>query len=172
MRYVRAAYQLSKGAHRNQKRDGGRRYFDHPREVALILMKELKIGDWKVIVLGLLYDTLEDSFLMSPWVLEKIFGADVAISVRRLTKEDKEGYLDRLRTFGTSRDLMVKLVDRLHNLRTLSSCSKEKRRKQIAETRTEYLSLADRLIIMLPAEEKWRGIYIKEQIESLCRKFN
>src|SRR3990170_8757988 len=78
MRYVRAAYQLSKGAHRNQKRDGGRRYFDHPREVALILMKELKIGDWKVIVLGLLYDTLEDSFLMSPWVLEKIFGADVA----------------------------------------------------------------------------------------------
>ncbi len=131
-------------------------------------MQELGIAEWETIVVALLHDALEDSFLLIPEVFERIFGASVALSLRRLQKEPREGYYERLRTMGTARDLLVKLADRLHNLRTLGECTQEKQCRVVRDTRERIIPLAGRLIEELPDAEKWRGEYLRDEIQKLC----
>jgi GTP diphosphokinase / guanosine-3',5'-bis(diphosphate) 3'-diphosphatase len=169
---IEGAYRMAKEAHRKQKRDDGSRYFDHPRRVSLILMIELKIGDWESCVSCLLHDVREDSFMLQAWTIRRLFGKEVLRSLGLLTKDPKEGYLDRLIHFGEIRDWIVKLCDRLDNMRTLEGCPPEKRQKQVDETRKHYLPLADDLIEKLPEGQKWRGIYLKKEIELCCDRWD
>lgn len=165
---VEAAYEISKSGHRTQTRKGGERYFNHPRAVAIILLVELMVEDWRAVVVGLLHDIREDTCLLSPWAIEKLFGVEVLRDLQLLTKIPKEGYLARLQLFGGNMTMLVKLADRLHNVRTLGSCPLEHIVKQLRETREHYLPLANLLIDRLPPNEKWRGEYLRREIEKAC----
>lgn len=170
IREIQTAYQFAKYAHRYQERADGRRYFDHPREVALILLRELNITDWRLIVLGLMHDIPEDSYLLTSWVVERIFGDEIARWLRLLTKIPEEGYFERMVEFGTPEVWLIKLADRLHNLRTLAALDEERRRHQLTETDAWYLPLVDRLISVLPEEARWRGDQLKEEMQSLLAR--
>lgn len=112
----------------------------------------------------------EDTYLFTYGAIEKLLGTDVALAFRRLTKEPKEGYHERIEMFGNILDLMVKCIDRLHNMRTLGNRTPAKIAKQIKETHELYIPLAQRLTNALPEQEKWRGVYLHSELESLCRK--
>ncbi len=168
-RLVRWAYKLSKYGHRTQSRaDGKTRYFEHPKSVMLIMLIELGIRSWRHLVLGLLHDELEDSFQLDLEMVEFLFGKKVARALALLTKDPKEGYHKRLMLFGDEFSLTVKLVDRLHNMRTLHAVNKAKWMKQVNETREEYLPLADKLYSILPKKLRWRAEKIKAELVKLC----
>ena len=149
------AYVYTVQKHGTQKRASGDPYFSHPVEVAG-LMTELKL-DQQTIITALLHDTVEDT-LATVDEIEKLFGADVARLVDGVTKLSKievmtenERAAENLRKFllAMSEDLrvlLVKLADRLHNMRTLHFISKPEKRQRIArETMDIYAPLAERV---------------------------
>ena len=154
---VQFAYLTSKYGHRGQVRNDGGRYFDHPKAAAWIYISELGGRDPRTIIDLLLHDLAEDAYLLSPYRLRLNFGADVALDVRALTKlpkgkETTDEYLARVISRGPE-TIVAKLCDRLHNLRTLGTCTPEKRTNTIQETR-EY-----HLLLLIPAlrscDEAW-----------------
>ena len=149
------AYVFGVKAHGNQKRDSGDPYFSHPLEVAGILT-DLKL-DQATIVTALLHDTIEDTGATHDDI-EKQFGREIADLVDGVTKlsklelqseETKQAENFRKFMLAMSNDvrvLLVKLADRLHNMRTLKSIKKEDRRKRIAaETMEIFAPLAGRM---------------------------
>ena len=149
------AYKFALNAHVNQKRDSGDPYLIHPVAVADILC-DLKL-DSATIATGLLHDTIEDTKATYNTVKEE-FGKEVADLVDGVTKisqlEGKASTISKAENFrklilATSKDirvLLVKLADRLHNMRTLSSIKDSLKRKRIAkETMEIYAPLADRM---------------------------
>jgi RelA/SpoT family (p)ppGpp synthetase len=149
------AYTFAVNAHKNQKRDSGDPYLIHPVAVADIL-SDLKL-DSATIATGLLHDTIEDT-KTTYLTVEKEFGREVADLVEGVTKISKlEGRAtqnskaENLRKLilATSKDirvLLVKLADRLHNMRTLISITDLNKRSRIAkETMEIYAPLADRM---------------------------
>lgn len=139
------AYIASKYGHAGQLREGGTRYFDHPKSAAWIYIHELGGRDVRLIADLLLHDIPEDSYLLSPYRMNLNFGKDIALDVRSMTKlpkgkETTEEYIGRVIEQGPWA-IVAKLCDRLHNVRTLNACKKEKRQKQIAETRKYHLKL-------------------------------
>ena len=149
------AYDFALKAHKNQKRASGDPYLIHPVAVADIL-SDLKL-DSATIATGLLHDTIEDTKATYKTV-EKEFGKEVADLVEGVTKiselEGKVVQSSKAENFrklilATSKDirvLLVKLADRLHNMRTLTSISEESRRKRIAtETMEIYAPLSARM---------------------------
>ncbi len=149
------AYNFALKAHKNQKRDSGDPYSVHPVAVADIL-SDLKL-DSATIATGLLHDTIEDTKTTYKTV-EKEFGKEVADLVEGVTKiselEDKVVENSKAENFrklilATSKDirvLLVKLADRLHNMRTLNFISEKDRRERIAkETMEIYAPLSDRM---------------------------
>lgn len=169
---VHTAYVFAKYGHRTQYRDSVKiRYFEHPKAVAWILIQELKVRDWQTICVALLHDVLEDTYLLTPRRLELNFGSVILDGVRLVTKKPKRGYITRLKKSRNARALLVKLADRLHNLRTLDSCNEEKQKKQIRETIRVYLPLADLLIDVLPPNAKWQGTYMRDAIQKICVEF-
>jgi len=149
------AYVYTVQKHGTQKRASGDPYFSHPVEVAG-LMTELKL-DQETIVTALLHDTVEDT-LATVDEIERLFGADVARLVDGVTKLSKietmtenERAAENLRKFllAMSEDLrvlLVKLADRLHNMRTLHFIKSEDKRRRIArETMEIYAPLAQRV---------------------------
>lgn len=169
---VMTAYVFAKYGHQEQKRDNGIRYFEHPRAVADIIIDELKIrNSWELVVTALLHDIVEDSYILTEKRIEINFGREVALWVKFLTKKPKDGYHERLKTDAPWQVLLVKLCDRLDNLRTLSNCTPEKQRKQILETEAQYIPLADLLIEKIPSEYKERAVYLKEKIQELCASY-
>ena len=149
------AYVYTVQKHGSQKRASGDPYFSHPVEVAG-LMTELKL-DQETIITALLHDTVEDT-LATTAEIEKLFGANVARMVDGVTKLSKieamtenERAAENLRKFllATSEDLrvlLVKLADRLHNMRTLHYIKSEEKRRRIAkETMEIYAPLAERV---------------------------
>ncbi len=150
------AYVFSLQAHGSQLRASGDPYFSHPIEVAGILT-ELRL-DAETIATGILHDTIEDT-VATPAQIEKLFGAHVARLVDGVTKLSKiEGGLtaneraaENLRKFLLAmsddiRVLLVKLADRLHNMRTLHFIPSEEKRRRIArETMDIYAPLAERI---------------------------
>ena len=149
------AYVYSVQKHGTQKRASGDPYFSHPVEVAG-LMAELKL-DQETIVTALLHDTVEDT-LATIEDIEKLFGPDIARLVDGVTKlskietlTDTERAAENLRKFllAMSEDLrvlLVKLADRLHNMRTLHFIKSGEKRLRIArETMDIYAPLAERV---------------------------
>ena len=149
------AYNFALDAHKNQKRVSGLPYIVHPIAVADILA-ELKL-DSATIITGLLHDTIEDTNATYDLVLKE-FGKEVADLVDGVTKisalEEKAGENSQAENFrklilATSKDirvLLVKLADRLHNMRTIGAFSSEHKKKHIAkETMEIYAPLADRM---------------------------
>ncbi|HUD20631.1 MAG TPA: HD domain-containing protein [Candidatus Saccharimonadales bacterium] len=169
---IMAAYVFSKYGHRGQFRDDGTtRYFDHARAVALTCIDELNLYDKQILVMALLHDIREDTYLLGPYRMELNFGREIMLGVTLMTKEkgSPTNYVDQLAKHGSWKVLTVKLCDRLHNLRTLDTCTLEKRYSQIAETVNEYLPLIPILLSRLPRSKRYIAKYldgkIREQIE-------
>ena len=149
------AFNFALNAHKHQKRDAGEPYIIHPVAVADILT-ELKL-DSATITTGLLHDTIEDTKATYDSVKEE-FGQEVADLVNGVTKisaleekavENSKAENLRKLILATSKDiriLLVKLADRLHNMRTLSSIKDESKKiRKAKETMEIYAPLADRM---------------------------
>lgn len=170
VRLIMLSYRLSKHGHRGQMRDGGGRYFDHPREVSLILLRQ-GIYDHEVIITALLHDVMEDSFILTWEDLEFIFGSRVCALVKLVTKEPglpKPLYFPRL-LGGPPEAWLIKLADRMHNLKTLGSCTREKQIKQIKETHEKYFPLCQHI----SQEPRYAelGEWFRQQYETLCAPY-
>ncbi|AJR24489.1 MULTISPECIES: bifunctional (p)ppGpp synthetase/guanosine-3',5'-bis(diphosphate) 3'-pyrophosphohydrolase [Sphingobium] len=152
---INRAYVFSVQKHGSQKRASGDPYFSHPIEVAGILT-DFNLDD-QTIVTALLHDTIEDT-LVTYEEIEHAFGKDVARMVDGVTKLSKieamsenERAAENLRKFLLAmsddiRVLLVKLADRLHNMRTLHFIKNEQKRRRIArETMDIYAPLAERI---------------------------
>src|SRR5210317_56117 len=149
------AYNYAVKAHENQKRDSGDPYSNHPIAVASIL-SELEL-DSATIVTGLLHDTIEDTHATYENIKDE-FGEEIANLVDGVTKisvfENQATSSSKAENFrklilATSKDirvLLVKLADRLHNMRTIDAISKVEKKERIArETMEIYAPLADRM---------------------------
>ncbi|MGN0792928.1 MAG: RelA/SpoT family protein [Aristaeellaceae bacterium] len=168
---VRKAYLFAEEAHRDQKRKSGEPYFIHPCFVASILT-ELMI-DPPTIAAGLLHDTVEDCESITLDTLRTEFGDEVAALVDGVTKLDKLDFTDkeeaqaeslRKMIIAMSRDIrvvLIKLADRLHNMRTLKFQRPERQLAIARETLDIYAPLAHRL-----------GVYaIKQELEDLSLRY-
>ncbi len=152
---INRAYVFSMKAHGGQKRASGDPYYSHPIEVAGILT-DLRLDD-ETIVTAILHDTIEDT-VATPEEIERLFGGSVARLVDGVTKLSKieaqsesQRAAENLRKFLLAmsddiRVLLVKLADRLHNMRTLHFIKNEEKRRRIArETMDIYAPLAERI---------------------------
>jgi (p)ppGpp synthase/HD superfamily hydrolase len=156
---IERAYNTAKNAFRSHEREGGERYFEHLRAVALILMVHMRIRDANIIAASLLHDIVED---IDDWSQDRIaveFNRVVAQLVWWVTKPDVLEYEGdkeaRNRAYHQNLNLapreaiMIKLADRLHNLITLWDVDAEKQRRKVRETQDFYLSLAEKEIILI-----------------------
>lgn len=169
LRRIEEAFELASEAHEGQKRNTGEPYIIHPIAVATIAAEELEL-DANTIIAAFLHDVVEDTDV----TLEEIrarFGDDVAFLVDAVTKRKKHNYehtkqVDNYRQILESvhfdvRALLVKLSDRLHNMRTLDSMRPDKQMKIAGETDFFYAPLAGRL-----------GLYhVKTELENLSFRF-
>ncbi|MGN1133857.1 MAG: RelA/SpoT family protein [Oscillospiraceae bacterium] len=149
-----SAYELAEKYHHEQKRESGEPYITHPLAVAYIL---LDLGmDTDTICAAILHDVVEDT----PCTLEQLqkqFGTDVAMlvdgvtklkKVETFTKDEQKAENIRKILLAMSKDIrviIIKLADRLHNMRTLNFCRDEKRRVIALETMNIYAPIAHRL---------------------------
>lgn len=152
---VERAYQIASDAHKDQKRKSGEPYIIHPLCVAIILA-ELEL-DKESIIAGILHDVVEDTVMTEEEIAE-IFGKEVALLVDGVTKltqlnwsADKvEMQAENLRKMFLAmakdiRVILIKLSDRLHNMRTMQYMKPEKQKEKSRETIEIYAPLADRL---------------------------
>ena len=166
---IEAAYKMAAKAHAKQIRKSGIPYITHPISVARIALVELGLSTNSIIA-ALLHDVVEDTDYTIQDI-ETAFGTDVAFLVGVLTKKDDGNYkvskqIDNFKQMLDSipyviRALLIKLSDRMHNMRTLGSMRSEKQMKIASETDYFYAPLANRL-----------GLYnIKSELENLSMKF-
>ena len=167
---LRKAYDVSAEAHAGQLRESGEPYVKHPLEVAQILTK-LKL-DVPSIAAGLLHDTVEDTDYTQDRIARE-FTEEIARLVEGVTKISKipfrsheEKQADNFRKMilfmaDDIRVVLIKLADRLHNMRTLEHLTEEKRQRIAQETHDIYSPLANRL-----------GIgWMKDELEDLCLQY-
>jgi GTP pyrophosphokinase len=168
---VRTAFEMAAEAHRDMRRKSGEPYILHPLAVAQITVEEIGLGVRSAIC-ALLHDTVEDTEVTLEDV-EREFGSEIAHIVDGLTKistvidsntstMQAENFKKILLTLADDpRVILIKLADRLHNMRTLDSMSREKQLKISSETVFIYAPLAHRL-----------GLYtIKSELEDLAMKY-
>ncbi len=164
---LQKAYVFSAKVHEGQERLSGEPYLIHPLEVAGILV-DLRMDDVTVAA-GLLHDAIEDT-LTTPDELRRLFGEEVTFVVEGLTKiakiqftsvRERQAENFRKMLVAMSKDiriLLIKLADRLHNMRTLGYMKDESARRIAQETQDIYAPLAHRL-----------GIHwMKAELEDLC----
>ena len=168
---IRKAFDIALDAHKDQRRKTGEPYIYHPIEVAKIVANEIGLGA-NSIACALLHDVIEDSEYTYEDI-KKIFGKKIADIVNGLTKISvmnhqnisiqSENYRKLLLTLSEDfRVILIKIADRLHNMRTLESMAPDKQKKIASETVYIYAPLAHRL-----------GFYnIKSELEDLSLKFN
>ena len=167
---IRKAFNLAVNAHRNDRRKSGEPYIFHPLAVARICGDEIGLGTISI-VCALMHDTVEDtSITLSD--IEKIFGHKVKSIIDGLTKisgefdftssSQAENFKKMFLTIPDDvRVILIKLADRLHNMRTLDSMKESKKLKIASETSYLYAPLAHRL-----------GLFsIKTELEDLSFKF-
>ncbi|QQG37718.1 MAG: bifunctional (p)ppGpp synthetase/guanosine-3',5'-bis(diphosphate) 3'-pyrophosphohydrolase [Candidatus Kaiserbacteria bacterium] len=159
---VKKAYEFSKEAHKDQRRFSGEPYFFHPAEVGFFLAEAGM--DAEAIAAGLLHDTIEDAGV-KPQSISDEFGASVLRLVEGVTKlgtlryRGLERHTESLRKLfaATAKDirvLIIKLMDRLHNARTLEHVPRPEKRIRIAlETLEIYAPIADRLGMSVTKQE-------------------
>jgi guanosine-3',5'-bis(diphosphate) 3'-pyrophosphohydrolase len=168
---IRKAFEMSLEAHKNMRRKSGEPYILHPLAVAQICAEEIGLGATSI-VCALLHDTVEDTNITLDDVRHN-FGPKVASIIDGLTKisgvfdqQDKsmqaENFRKMLLTLSDDvRVILIKLADRLHNMRTLDHSSTKSQLKIASETQYVYAPLAHRL-----------GLYaIKTELEDLATKF-
>lgn len=167
---IRKAYVFSAKVHKGQTRMSGQPYLSHPLSVAKILA-DLNLDEYTVST-GLLHDTVEDTYTTIK-ELEDIFGAEVAVLVDGVTKiskisiksrQDRQAENFRKMILAMSKDIrviLVKLADRIHNMRTLKYVPPEKQKNISQQTMDIYAPLANRL-----------GIHqIKRELEDLSLRY-
>ncbi len=164
---IRKAYQFASSAHMGIRRKSGEPYIIHPLSVAKIVVSEIGLGT-KSAVAAILHDVVEDTdYTLQD--IEKMFGAKVATLVDGLTKlsgsyDSKQATNFRKMLLTLSEDvrvILIKLADRLHNMRTLDSMPQHKQLKITSETLYIFAPLAHRL-----------GLYaIKTELEDLSLKY-
>jgi (p)ppGpp synthase/HD superfamily hydrolase len=144
---VRLAYEIAEAAHEGQMRDEGTPYIVHPVRVAVSLVDELEIYSPRLVSSALLHDVIEDSPLTRRQIAE-MFGEEIAQVVWLLTKFDDvslPAYLAAIEAASDTGATIVKLCDRLDNLRFLAHSPKaEKKRRYIRTTTDYYLPMAAR----------------------------
>ena len=167
---VRQAFEMSAEAHKSMRRKTGEPYILHPLAVASICVEEIGLGIRSTIC-ALLHDTVEDTDITLEDI-EREFGTEIAKIVDGLTKistvmgtntsQQAENFKKILLTLTDDpRVILIKLADRLHNMRTLDSMKKEKQLKIASETIWVYAPLAHRM-----------GLYkIKSEMEDLAMKY-
>ncbi len=168
---IRKAFDIALDAHKDQRRKSGEPYIYHPIAVAKIVATEIGLGA-SSIACALLHDVIEDSEYTYE-DLKKIFGERIAGVVNGLTKisimnhqnisVQSENYRKLLLTLSEDfRVILIKIADRLHNMRTLESMAPDKQKKIASETVYIYAPMAHRL-----------GLYnIKSELEDLSLKYN
>lgn len=168
---IRKAFDIALDAHKDQRRKTGEPYIYHPIEVAKIVANEIGLGATSI-ACALLHDVIEDSEYTYDH-LKKIFGKNIADIVNGLTKisvmnqqnisVQSENYRKLLLTLSEDfRVILIKIADRLHNMRTLESMHPAKQKKIASETAYIYAPLAHRF-----------GLYsIKSELEDLSLKYN
>jgi GTP pyrophosphokinase len=161
MQLIIKAYNFAEAAHESQVRNSGEKYFVHPFQVALLLA-DLNM-DTATIIAGLLHDVIEDTNISYDKVREE-FGEEIADLVDGVTKLKKlqyktkqENQAENLRKMVIAmakdiRVIIVKLADRLHNMRTLEYMTDEKKKEKAIETLEIYAPIAHRLGI---SKIKW-----------------
>lgn len=168
---VEKAYQIAAAAHKDQKRKSGEAYIIHPLCVSMILA-ELEL-DKETIVAGLLHDVVEDT-VMTDEEIAREFSAEVALLVDGVTKLGQLSYdadkvevqAENLRKMFLAmakdiRVILIKLADRLHNMRTLQYMRPEKQKEIARETMDIYSPIAQRLGISK----------VKIELDDLCLKY-
>jgi guanosine-3',5'-bis(diphosphate) 3'-pyrophosphohydrolase len=166
---VRTAFEMSADAHKTMRRKSGEPYILHPIAVAMICVEEIGLGVRSTIC-ALLHDTVEDTDISLEDV-EREFGSEIAKIVDGLTKisvmdtntsQQAENFKKILLTLTDDpRVILIKLADRLHNMRTLDYMKREKQLKIASETVWVYAPLAHRM-----------GLYnIKTELEDLSMKY-
>ena len=169
MARIKQAYEFAALAHTGQTRKSGAPYIVHPIAVSKIVAEELEL-DANTIIAAFLHDVVEDTDYTVEDIRER-FGDDVAFLVATVTKQKKQKYnhskqIDNFHQMLASvhydvRALLIKLADRLHNMRTLSSMRPDKQMKIAGETDYFYAPLANRL-----------GMYqIKRELENLSFQY-
>ena len=167
---LRRAFEFAKKAHTGQKRASGEEYFTHPVSVAMIL---IDLGmDYTSVAASFLHDVIEDT-PVSEGDIEKEFGSEILELVEGVTKLDKiefksreEAQAENFKKIFVSmakdiRVIIIKLADRLHNMRSLNYLSSERQQRIAHETLDIYAPLAGRLGIS----------QIKCELEDLCLKY-
>lgn len=167
---VRKAYEYAEKAHAGQKRLSGEAYICHPLEVACIIA-DLSL-DKDTVIAGLLHDVIEDTDcshdevarLFSPEIAEMVEGVTKLGKIKFTTQEDEQVENLRKMFIATAKDVrvvLVKLCDRLHNMRTMDAQPMHKQLKKSLETIEVYAPIADRL-----------GIFkVKAELEDLSLKY-
>jgi GTP pyrophosphokinase len=169
---IRRAFEISADAHKDMRRKSGEPYILHPLAVAKIVVEEISLGVTSVIA-ALLHDVVEDTELTLE-DMEEEFGSTVAKIIDGLTKiaivvdgnsetsMQAENFRKILMALAEDpRVILIKLADRLHNMRTLGSMARDKQLKICSETTYIYAPLAHRL-----------GLYeIKSELEDLALKY-
>src|ERR1700756_2201239 len=167
---IRKAFEMAVEAHKDMRRKSGEPYIYHPIAVAQICAEEIGLGTTSI-VCALLHDTVEDTDITLDDI-EGMFGERVAKIIDGLTKISgvfdqtsslqAENFRKMLLTLSDDiRVILIKLADRLHNMRTLDSMAREKQIKIASETIFIYAPLAHRL-----------GLYsIKSELEELYLKY-
>jgi GTP diphosphokinase / guanosine-3',5'-bis(diphosphate) 3'-diphosphatase len=169
---IRKAFNLAVKAHKDMRRKSGEPYIYHPLEVARIVIQEIGLGTTSV-VCALLHDVVEDSDFISLSDIQNMFGEKVARIIDGLTKIEEifdqgslslqaENFKKILLTLSDDvRVILIKLADRLHNMRTLDSMPHGKQLKIASETIYLYAPLAHRL-----------GLHtLKSELEDLSLKY-
>ena len=168
--FIKRAFFLAKEAHKGVRRRSGEPYIIHPIEVALIAVREIGLGK-KSVVAALLHDVVEDTEYTVEDI-ERIFSPKIASMVDGLTKmagvfnaestEQAESFRKVLLTLSDDvRVIIIKIADRLHNMRTLGAMPHHKQIKITSETIYLFVPLAYRL-----------GLYaIKSELEDLCMRY-
>lgn len=168
MERIRSGYYFAEKAHSSQTRKSGEPYIIHPIAVARIIGEELMLGA-DAIIAAFLHDVVEDTPITGDDI-EKVFGTSVKTLVLAVTKDKKESentvqvgnYKRILESINDDiRALLIKLADRLHNMRTLESMKPVKQMKIAGETDYFYAPIANRL-----------GLYhIKTELENLSFRY-
>lgn len=168
---IKAAFEMAEEAHRSERRKSGEPYIYHPLEVARIVVEEMGLGATSVIC-AFLHDVVEDTDVTVEDIRRK-FGDKEAHIIDGLTKikgtpladsttEQIENFRKVLLNLSQDiRVVLIKIADRLHNMRTLDGMRRDKQLRTISETQLIYAPLSHRL-----------GLYeIKSELEDLCLKY-